>query len=42
MIRSVTNAELSREIGWSPKKTEADWEAHFLETFRALVQTSES
>lgn len=35
--RSVTNADLSRELGWNPVKTEADWEATFLEEFKLVL-----
>ncbi|KAL5340220.1 hypothetical protein BJX70DRAFT_361835 [Aspergillus crustosus] len=35
---SRTRAVLSREIGWKPTKTRADFEGHFLEEFKAILE----
>ncbi|KAF4911877.1 hypotheticall protein [Colletotrichum viniferum] len=33
---SLVSANLSREIGWKPKKTAVDWEATFIDEFRLV------
>ncbi|KAK3935082.1 hypothetical protein QBC46DRAFT_398396 [Diplogelasinospora grovesii] len=40
--RSVTNAELSRSLGWKPQKTEADWQASFKEEFQYFLEKSKA
>ncbi|KAH7120629.1 hypothetical protein EDB81DRAFT_666991 [Dactylonectria macrodidyma] len=38
---SMTSADLSREIGWKPAKTEKDWEATFLDEFKSVIKAAE-
>ncbi|KAH7208539.1 hypothetical protein DER44DRAFT_720344 [Fusarium oxysporum] len=37
---SLVSADLSREIGWKPVKTENDWEATFLHEFKLVIQAT--
>ncbi|KAJ3541561.1 hypothetical protein NM208_g4554 [Fusarium decemcellulare] len=37
---ALVSAELSREIGWTPVKTETDWEATFLDEFRLVIEAA--
>ncbi|KAL8943173.1 MAG: hypothetical protein Q9216_001227 [Gyalolechia sp. 2 TL-2023] len=34
-----TNADTSRSLGWQPKKTKKDFEEHYLETAKLVVET---
>ncbi|EED16854.1 hypothetical protein TSTA_019160 [Talaromyces stipitatus ATCC 10500] len=37
-----TKAEIGRELGWTPKKTRADWEQSIVEEFRELLKKIKS
>ncbi|VUC25689.1 unnamed protein product [Clonostachys rosea] len=37
---SLVSADLAREIGWKPVKTESDWEATFLHEFELVIEAA--
>ncbi|KAM5347451.1 hypothetical protein ACJ41O_010456 [Fusarium nematophilum] len=39
---ALVSADLSREIGWTPTKTEKDWEATFLDEFRLVIEDAQN
>ena len=40
--RSVTNADMARELGWKPSKTDADWEESIMEEFKYFLGKNKS
>jgi hypothetical protein len=39
---SRTRADLARELGWQPQKTEEDFKKHFLEEAQLIMRESEA
>lgn len=36
-----TKSDLARELGWKPQKTRADFEAHFVDNWKAILASKE-